>query len=90
VPLRPEAGAPERRSLHDALDSLEQAAADAGVLYADVVVALALALARRLVDVVERVTLGAEPTVAQVHAIRELRIATTELRELVIDHARRG
>jgi hypothetical protein len=74
--------------MHTALDSLEQAARDAGVLYADVVVALALA--RRLVDVVERVTLGAEPTVAQVHAIRELRIATTELRNLVVDHARRG
>jgi hypothetical protein len=70
-----------------ALDQLEQAARDRGVLYVDVV--LQLALARHLVAVVERITLGTEPTVAQVHAIRELRLVTTELRCLVLEHTRR-
>jgi hypothetical protein len=73
--------------MQEALDELEAAAHDAGVLYIDVV--LQLALARHLVAVVGSIKLGAEPTVAQVHAIRELWIVTTELRQLVLEQARR-
>ena len=65
--------------MFDALDELEQAAVDAGVLYVDV--RLQLALARHLVAVVGSIELGTDPTVAQCHAIRELRLVTTELRQ---------
>ncbi len=49
-------------------------------------VRLQLALARYLARVVESIQLGAEPTVAQVHAIRELRLVVAELRLLVVDY----
>ena len=69
-----------------ALDQVEHAAAEAGVLYVDV--ELQLALARHLVAVSSAIVVGAEPTVAQVHALRELRLVTTELRAIVLAHAR--
>jgi hypothetical protein len=69
-----------------ALDEVEQAARDGGVLYVDV--ALQLALARYLVGVTERIRIGESPTGADVHALRELRLAVTELRQLVVEYAR--
>lgn len=92
VPLRPDVAtdptpAPAAPAeLVRALDATEAAAREAGVLYVDVQVALALA--RHLTAVVGSVTLGAAPSVAQVHAYRELRLATTELGQLVLGHAR--
>jgi hypothetical protein len=93
VPIRPTVAAEHveehpvpSSGLLGALDELEQAASDAGVLYVDVVVQLALA--RHVVAIVASITLGTEPTVAQVHAIRELRLAITELRQLVAQYAR--
>lgn len=79
--------APLSPSLFAALDEFERGARDLGLLYIDV--QLQLAVARHLAGIVAAITLGAEPTVAQVHAIRELRFATTELRRLVVDYARR-
>ena len=88
VALRPvETPPPGRSPMHTALDEIEQAAVEAEVLYVDVL--LQLALARHLVDVVAGVAIGTEPTIAQVHAIRELRLVATALRELVVGYSRR-
>jgi hypothetical protein len=46
-----------------------------------------LALARQLAASTASITLGAEPTIAQVHAMRELRLVVTELRELVVRYS---
>ncbi len=88
VALRPvETPLPSRPPMHAALDELEVAAVEAGVLYVDVV--LQLALARHLVDVVAGVAIGTVPSIAQVNAIHELRIVITEVSELVVGYSRR-
>lgn len=74
-------------TIAEALDDLEDAARAGEVYFADV--AVQLALTRHLTAMVQSIRLGADPTVAQVHAIRELRLAMTELRELVVSYSRR-
>jgi hypothetical protein len=56
------------------------------VLYVDV--QLQLALARHLATITAAVHLGSTPTVAQIHALRELRLVTGELRALVVAYSR--
>lgn len=86
VPAAAAADTPTGSPLLAALDTLEQAARDAGVLYVDVV--LQLALARHLVAELATTHLGPDPSVAQVHGLRELRITLAELRDLVLEHTR--
>lgn len=89
IPLRADTAGPVAPSpMVTALDELEHAAGAAGVLYVDVQVQLALA--RHLVDLTATTRVGAEPTVAQVHALRELRLVVTELRELVVHYSTTG
>jgi hypothetical protein len=92
VPLRPDAvtsTAPSAPAgMTATLDAIEAAAAKAGVLHVDVV--LALGLARHLVAVVGNVRPGAAPPVAAIHALGELRLAFSEPRELVLRYSHRG
>jgi hypothetical protein len=87
VPVEDEPAEDEPTTIAESLDDLEDAARAGKVYFADV--AMQLALTRHLAAVVQAIRLGTEPTIAQVHAIRELRLAMTELRELVIGYARR-
>ena len=84
--LDPIDGKADRDTIATALDELEESAAAAGLLYVDV--ALQLALARHLASVVTAVRFDSELSIAQVYAIRELRLAVTDLRQLVVGYAR--